>query len=133
MNPGLRTPPPARSRRAFLLWEVLIASAVFAIAVTGLALALNRLIDANLAATREQRMRTELESRFAMARVDPELQPGATTTERDADGIEYVRTVEEFTPENEAGEQLAGILKVTIRARKGEEALATASLLLLRQ
>ncbi len=107
---------------------MLIASAVFAIAITGLAVALNRLIDANTVTAGEQRLRNELESRLAAARVDPELKPGMNTTEKDGNGITYARNVEEITLENGEKDPVAGLWKISLTARRGDEDLGTVAI-----
>ncbi len=84
------------SPSAFTLFEVLIALAVFALAVTGLAMALESIVQTALEARQRTLCRMELESRLAYDMVDPPIEGDRTLSAAENHGFEIT---ESATPE----------------------------------
>lgn len=120
--------------RGFLLLEVTIAVAIFAGAVVGLSLALNRILDAQKLTREERDLRFELENRLALARV---VTPEEGTVDLDPDtlGRRYQRVTAPLELVNKEEAPLVGLWKITINALppKGEESLASATIYVYRQ
>lgn len=104
----------------FMLLEVVIAVGVFAFAVVGLAGAMNRLIDVELLSREEQRLRLEVESRLAEARLERVVE-GTLDLGEDAAGIQYTRIVEPVELENADGVMLDGLFLLRVEGRRGDE------------
>ena len=84
-----------RTKSAFTLFEVLIALGVFAVAVTGLALALQSAIDAALSARERMLARAMIESHLAAAMVNPPLDGRREIDGRTNNGIHVLETFEQ--------------------------------------
>ncbi len=103
-------------RRGWILLEVIVAFTIFLIALVGLMIGMNRLMDATALTRREGMLLTKLQSRLEEARFQP-LEPGTFKDERpDDDGVEYIRVVEELELENIEEVPLSGLYEVTVRA-----------------
>ncbi len=105
-----------RSTAGFMLLEVMIAVGVFAFAVVGLSMALNRILDIEILSGRDQRIRLELESRLAETRAEP-LTPGKESLGKDAMGVEYMRIVEELELKNMDDVRLNGMYLLRLEAK----------------
>ena len=103
--------------RAFTLFEVLIALGVFAVAVTGLALALQSAVDAALNARSRMLARTMIESRLA----NPPLDGRREIDGRTNNGIHVLETFEqaEIRDTNNAILPSMWRLKVTAEPARG--------------
>jgi prepilin-type N-terminal cleavage/methylation domain-containing protein len=107
--------------KAFTLFEVLIALGVFAIAVTGLALALQSAVDAALNARSRALARTMLESSLAAAMANPPLDGRREIDGRTNNGINVLETFEQAEIRDTNNTILPGMwrLKVTSEAVRG--------------
>jgi len=107
--------------RAFTLFEVLIALGVFAVAVTGLALALQSAVDAALNARSRMLARTMIESRLASAMANPPLDGRREIDGRTNNGIHVLETFEqaEIRDTNNAILPSMWSLKVTAEPARG--------------
>jgi len=104
--------------RGFTLLEVLIALGMFMLAVTGLALALDRAFAASILLRRDDEIRQQIESLVDQAMVLPidRLQQGVESGP-DALGAKYssvAEPVEDLVNKDE--ETLGGLWKITVRA-----------------
>ncbi|WP_265595073.1 prepilin-type N-terminal cleavage/methylation domain-containing protein [Haloferula sp. BvORR071] len=112
---------PYQRSRGFLLLEVLLALAVFAIAVTGFVMALNQTADLATVTQRELRITRLLESALAKAMSQPVLEEGTTSEavgEMEAQGMEIETTVEMMPEiENEDGQMLQEMYRIEVAAR----------------
>ena len=108
-----------KQSRAFTLFEVLIALAVFALAITGLAMALQSIVQTALEARQRAFCRLELESRLAYNMVDPPLSGDRTFEAKENHGFHIV---ESATPENlqdGEGNPITGIYRLKITSKSG--------------
>ncbi len=108
--------------RGFMLLEVIIAVAVFAFAVVGLSLTMNRLIDTELVTREEQRLRLEVQSRVAEARLEP-IQEGVVELREGEDGTRFRRVIEPLEMENMDGIVLGDMFLLRVEALDGDELL----------
>lgn len=104
--------------RAFTLFEMLIALAMFILAVGGLATALNKVFSANNTMRRDTEIREQIESWAdqAMALPIETLQAGMES-EPDSTGAVYSVAAEPAELKNINDEELPGLWWVTVRAR----------------
>lgn len=111
--------------RAFTLFEMLIALAMFVLAVGGLATALNKVFSANNAMRRDTEIREQIESWAdqAMALPIETLQAGVES-ERDDAGAVYSLMAEPAELKNVNDEELPGLWWITVKAnwKEGNEA-----------
>ncbi|MEI7864426.1 MAG: prepilin-type N-terminal cleavage/methylation domain-containing protein [Chthoniobacterales bacterium] len=113
-------------RGGFTLLEVLVALAMFVLAVGGLALALDRSFAASNALRRNDEIRQQIESLLDQAMLLPieELQSGRET-EPDALGVKYTSSAEPVEDlRNKDDQPLVGIWRVMVKAvwkEQGEE------------
>jgi type II secretory pathway pseudopilin PulG len=105
-----------KNARAFILLEVLLATAIFALVATALAISLNETIEASLRIRRDSAVRLNLESQLAEARA-ARLSPGKETAKPDDDGVIYEREVTALDLRNNKKQLLVGLLNVQITAR----------------
>jgi type II secretion system protein I len=103
--------------RGFTLFEVLIALGVFAIAVTGLAIALQSAVEAGLAARERMLARVIIESRLAAAMADPPLDGKRETEGSKNNGIAVVEEFEPVEIQNTNGAVLPGMWKLSVTAK----------------
>lgn len=120
-----------RGRGGFTLFEVLVALGVFALAVTGLVIALQATVDAALFARERSLARVVIESRLAMALADPPLDGERTIDPRDNNGIGVLETMEEVEIVQTNGEALPGMWRLRVEAKWGDdETMESAEVLL---
>lgn len=119
---------PTAARDAFMLLEVVIAVGIFAFAMVGLAETMNRLIDVELASREDQRVRLEIQSRLAEARL-ANIETGEIDMGEDAFGVRYIREYEEIEFLNQYDEPLDGIFTLTITALEDGEPVQSAEVL----
>jgi len=108
-----------RDTGGFTLFEVLIALGVFAIAVTGLALALQAAVDAALTARQRALARLVIESRLSAAMTDPPLDGRREIDARTNNGIGVVETFEQELIKMTNGTDLPGMWKLKVVAEFG--------------
>ena len=110
-----------RTNKAFTLFEVLIALGVFAVAVTGLALALQSAMDAALNARERMLARAMIESSLAAAMANPPLDGKREIDARTNSGIRVLETFEQAEIRNTNNAILPGMwkLKVTAEPARG--------------
>jgi len=129
-----------RSRRAsslktvsaFSLFEVLIALGVFAIAVIGLAVALDSAVQAAFEARGRAFARMQLESRLSACLADPPLQGKRVIEARDNHGVRVTETLEPYEVKTTNGDLVPGLWKLKILADWGAKKTETADILLYR-
>lgn len=107
------------NKRAFTLFEVLIALGVFAIAVTGLALALQSAVDAALSARQRALARLVIESRLASAMTDPPLDGRREISAKTNNGIGVLETFEQTEIKTTNATILPGMWKLKVTADYG--------------
>ena len=127
-------PIAPRSRGAFTLFEVLVALGVFAIAVTGLAIALDSAVMAAFEARERALARMVLESRLSAAMSDPPANGRRTIDARDNNGVRVEETMEPFEAKTTNGVPVTGLWKLKITADWGrrDRSKETAEILLFR-
>ena len=108
--------------QGFTLFEVLIALAVFMLAVTGLAIALNTALQATLEVRQRSFCRLELESRLAFCQANPP--PVGTPRILEASKNHGVKVEESLAPypvKNAKGIEVQGLKKLTIKTTSGNQ------------
>ena len=104
------------NRNAFTLFEVLLALAVFMLAVVGLATALNTSIQSALEVRQHAILRNELESRLALRLAVP-LKNEKVVLDGEANhGIRIEETLSPYLVKNQDGNEIPNIRKLTITA-----------------
>ena len=104
-------------KSGFTLFEILIALAMFSLAIGGLAIALDRIIAAKAMLRDEAEMRQQLESQLDRAMALPIEQLAAgIDTEPDTRGVKYFISAEQAEDERKDDVILAGLWWVTVRA-----------------
>ena len=106
----------------FTLFEVLIALAVFMLAVTGLAIELNTALQATLEVRQRSFCRTELESRLAFCQANPP--PVGTPRILEASQNHGIKVEESLVPwpvKNAKGLDVQGLKKLVIKTRSGNQ------------
>jgi len=123
-----------RPRRAFTLFEVLVALGVFAVAVTGLAIALDSAVMAAFEARERALARIVLESRLSAIMSDPPVAGGRVLEARDNNGVRVEEVMEPFEAKTTNGTPVTGLWKVKISADWGrrDKSKETAEILLFR-
>lgn len=107
------------SQSGFTLFEVLIALAVFAMAVTGLAIALESIVQTALEARQRTLSRLELESRLAYDMVDPPLEGDRTLNPAENHGFSITESATQENLEDGEGHPLIGIYRLKISSKMG--------------
>jgi len=121
------------TNRAFTLFEVLIALGVFALAVTGLAIALQSAVDASLMARQRAMSRVVIESRLAMAMSDPPLDGRREIEGSTNNGLHVLETFEQAEIQTTNGTLLPGMWTLKVTAdRKGGASKEMAEILIYR-
>jgi type II secretion system protein I len=105
--------------KAFTLFEVLIALGVFAMAVTGLALALQSAVDAALNARSRMLARTMIESRLASAMANPPLDGRREIDGRTNNGMHVLETFEQAEIQDTNSAILPGMWRLKVTAEPG--------------
>ena len=117
----MKLPPPNPARRsAYILMEVMLATAIFAIAGVSLAILLNELISAGTRAQRESRIVWDLQTHLNTARLN-QLALGKKTDKPDADGVIFEQEISRLNMKNEHNQLLGGLYNIKITARWKEE------------
>lgn len=107
-----------KTKRGFLLLEMVLALTVFGIAATGFAVALSRMAETAGLAQSELRMTRILDSALDETLSLPVLEEGVTTTSVGETGIELNTTIELLeNMENEDGQPLGELYRIHIEAR----------------
>jgi type II secretory pathway pseudopilin PulG len=110
--------PLQPARRGFLLLEVVLALAVFGMAATGFAVALNRMSKAASLAQSELRITRVLESALDETLSLPVLEEGVTNSTVGKTGIELDTTIELLKDlQNEEGQPLQEMFLIKVEAR----------------
>ena len=104
---------------AFTLFEVLIALAVFALAVTGLAIALESIVQTALEARQRTLARMELESRLAYDMVDPPIEGDRTLSAAENHGFEITESATPQELEDGEGNPLQSLYRLKINCKMG--------------
>lgn len=105
-------------RNGFLLFEMVLALGVFAMAATGFVVALNRMSDAAALAQSELRITRILDSALDETLSLPTLEEGETNITVGETGIELDTTIELIEDlENEDGQLLQEMYRIEIRAK----------------
>ena len=105
-----------RRKKGFTLWEVMLATAIFALVVMSLAVTLIRVLDAAKVEQRETAVRLRLQSMLAEARAT-RLIPGRETLDPDAQGVVYEREIQLLRDlRNQREQPLPNLYSLTIRA-----------------
>lgn len=100
----------------FILLEVVIAIGVFMVAVTGIVVALNTIIDTSMVVRKENAILVKMETRLAEARFLP-LQEGTFPDEEpDIDGVLFTRIVTPLELVNKDEVTLNNLFKVQMVA-----------------
>jgi prepilin-type N-terminal cleavage/methylation domain-containing protein len=101
----------------FTLLEMLTAMFMFALAVGGLALAMDKIFAANVLVRRDTEIRQQLESLLDEAMVLPiEILEAGRESEPDAMGVRYSQSAVPAELRNMDDEELPGLWWVTVRA-----------------
>lgn len=103
----------------FTLFEVLIALGVFAISVTGLAIALDSAVMAAFEARERALARIVLESRLSAVMSDPPLKGTRIIEASDNNGIRVEETMVKFEAQTTNGIPVTGLWKLTVSADWG--------------
>lgn len=111
-----RSFPGSRKNRGFTLFEVLIALAVFAVAVVGLISALNTAMEAALEVRQRSMIREELESRIAYCMAIPPDKEKIVLEAKGNHGILVEETLVPFPLKNKDGLEIDNVRKLTITA-----------------
>jgi len=105
-------------RRGFMLMEAMVAIAIFAIAVVGLARTLNSTAkfatEARLAGEVTRKMESLLEEAMHM----PVMEPGQWPLEADESGLAFLTVIGEAEVVNQDGTLLDGVFKIEITAER---------------
>lgn len=106
--------------RAFTLFEVLIALAVFVLAALGIARAISETVDAAMSARARSSGREMLESRLAYCQaIPPRL---GETRKSEFANWRVEETLRPFEARNSEGTQVRGLYELTITAKAGKPA-----------
>ena len=115
----LANPNPTNScnlqQSGFTLFEVMIALAVFAIAVTGLMIALDGIVDIAIDARERALSRIELESRLAYNMVDPPLNEDRKIEAKDNRGIAVEESIIPLQVKDKEDQDLPNLYTLTIK------------------
>ena len=118
----MKLPPSHSARRsAYILMEVMLATAIFAIAGVSLAIVLNGSISAAARTERESRIVWDLQSRLNTARINSPLPVGTVTDKPDANGVVYEQQITVLDLKNEHDQPLTGLYDIRVTAHWKEE------------
>lgn len=110
----------ARRPSAYILMEVMLATAIFAIAAVSLAIVLNEAIAAGIRVQRETQVVWNLETQLNQARLLP-LAAGKQTSKPDTGGIVYEQEITQLNLKNRKNVSLTGLYDIKITAHWKEE------------
>lgn len=106
------------TKRGFLLLEMVLALAIFAMATTGFVVALHRMSQAASMSQNEARVSRILDSAMSEAMSVPMLEPGETRYEIGNTGIEVLTLVEQLDElETDDGAVLQEMFRIKVIAR----------------
>ena len=108
------------NRAAFTLFEVLLALGVFAIAVTGLAIALESSVQAALEARQRSLARIQIESRLAVSMAAPPTNGRRVVEARDNNGVRVEETIVPSEAKTTNGALVPGLWRLKIVASGGD-------------
>ncbi|MCE9542940.1 MAG: prepilin-type N-terminal cleavage/methylation domain-containing protein [Verrucomicrobia bacterium] len=109
-------------RSAFTLFEVLIALAVFMLAVTGLAVALDTALQAALEVRQRSFCRSELESRLAYCQANPPPLGAPRILEASQNhGVRVAESLAPYRVKNGKRLEVTGLKKLTITTKSGTQ------------
>jgi len=109
-------------RSGFTLFEVLIALAVFMLAVTGLAVALDTALQAALEVRQRSFCRSELESRLAYCQANPPPLGASRILEASRNhGVRVEESLAPYGAKNGKGLEVTGLKKLTITTKSGTQ------------
>jgi len=117
-----------RVAQGFTLFEVLLALAVFALAVVGLATAMDTALQSALEVRERSALRAELESQLATRQGFPLNAEHLTIEAKDNRGISVEETLTPHPLKNQKGDEIQNIKQLTIKVTMGKES-DTASIL----
>ena len=120
-----------RITAGFTLFEVLIALAVFMLAVTGIAIAIDTALQATLDIRQRSLSRSLLESRLAYCLADPPVGQKRIIEASKNHGVRIEEVMEPYAAKNAQGIAVNGLKKLTITAKTGTQT-DSASVLLYR-
>ena len=109
---------PHRSRSnsaGYILLEVMLATAIFAMAAVALAVLLNEAMGASISLQQENKVAWSLESKLAEAKIN-RLIVGKETLPPDARGVAYEKEVSQLDLKNYQNQFLAGLYSIKITA-----------------
>lgn len=109
--------PPPNPARGFVLLEIIIALTVFAVAVTGLSVALHGALDASNRLRRQAALRRGMESTLAEARQMKKREEMQLQRTDEALAMNYQTTLEELKWTNAAGNPVRGLYQLRVLAR----------------
>lgn len=111
---------PILARGGFTLFEVLIALAVFMLAVTGLAVALNTALQVALEVRQRSACRAELESRIAYCQaLPPPLGVSRVLDASKNHGVKVEETLVAYDAKNGKGLAVSGLKKLMVKTTAG--------------
>ncbi|MGB8354687.1 MAG: hypothetical protein WCD79_12410 [Chthoniobacteraceae bacterium] len=105
---------------AYILLEVMLATAIFAMAAVALAVLLNTAMGASTDLQRENKITWNLESKLTEAKIN-RLVVGKETLPPDAGGIAYDKEISPLDLKNYKNQYLAGLYSIKITARWRED------------
>jgi prepilin-type N-terminal cleavage/methylation domain-containing protein len=108
----------AARRKAFTLFEVLIALAVFVLAALGIAQAISGTVDAAMAARARSQSRSVIESRLAFCQAMPPKVGERRNVE--VGGWRIEESLRPFSAKNAEGKSVKGLYELKISAREGK-------------
>jgi len=113
----------------FTLFEVLIALAVFMLAVTGIAIAIDTALQATLDIRQRSLSRSLLESRLAYCLTDPPVGQKRVIEASKNHGVRIEEVMEPYAAKNAQGIAVNGLKKLTITAKTGTQTDSSSVLL----
>lgn len=115
MKSAFRQPVRRADCSAYILLEVMLATAIFALVAVALAISLNKTIDAAVRLQRETDVIWNLDSKMAEVRVK-RLVLGKEKSKADGNGIIYETEVKPLDLKNEKGQFMGGLYNIKITA-----------------
>jgi hypothetical protein len=101
-------------KKGYVLLEIMLAAAIFSIAVVGFARTVNAMLEAIIEARTEKRIQLNLENLTARTRAST-LTPGSEVLQKDGAGLNYVRDVSVLELRNSNNVVLPHMFKVVLR------------------
>ena len=122
----VRSCRPVTGARGVVLIESLVALAIFAIAVVGLAKSLNAAVKSAQEARIVSQVTRSMENALEEALHRPVVEPGEWTADPDPDGLVVTTIIREAEIENGDGQLLSGLFEIEVtgvlpRSRQDEQ------------